>query len=123
MSPRSEEFMSDARARLAAARTNLEADLPFVVVGQAYYAMLYAARAALSEEDLYAKTHSGLWSLFSQTFVKPGRFEVELSRPVDDIRRQRELADYEATDPTEAQAADALAHAERFVAAIDRMLS
>lgn len=38
------------------------------------------------------------------------------------IRERREQADYEAKNPSEAQAANAVAHAERFVNAIERML-
>lgn len=46
--------MAGARERLASARLALDAD--------------YAARAALSEDDRYAKTHSGTWSLFREVF-------------------------------------------------------
>ena len=42
----------------------LGARLPSRVVSEAYYAMLYAARAALSEEDDYPKTHRGVWGQF-----------------------------------------------------------
>ena len=51
MSPRSEEFMAVARERAALAATALGAGSPGGAVSAAYYAMLYAARAALSEED------------------------------------------------------------------------
>ncbi|MGH3031399.1 MAG: HEPN domain-containing protein [Gaiellaceae bacterium] len=69
MSPRSEEFMAMARDRLALARTALDAGFPSGAVSAAYYAMLSAARAALSEEERLAKTHSGAWSLFHESFV------------------------------------------------------
>src|ERR1044072_2224779 len=75
MSPRSEEFMEQARDRLADAQTILKTAHPAVVVSAAYYGMLYAARAALSERGEYAKTHSGTWTLFSQIFVAPGDFD------------------------------------------------
>lgn len=52
MSPRSEEFLAEARARLAVTRTVLDRDSFSVAVSVAYYAALYAARAALSEKDL-----------------------------------------------------------------------
>lgn len=44
MSPRSEEFMQQARDRLADAEAILGTAHPAVVVSAAYYAMLYAAR-------------------------------------------------------------------------------
>ncbi len=43
--------------------------------------MLYAARAALSEEDLYAKTHSGSWTLFNDAFVRTSRFPLAWCHP------------------------------------------
>jgi uncharacterized protein (UPF0332 family) len=75
VSPRSKEFLEQAKDRLADAQTILNTAHPAVVVSAAYYGMLYAARAALSERGEYAKTHSGTWTLFSQVFVAPGEFD------------------------------------------------
>ncbi len=58
MSPRSEEFLVAARRRLEIAAAALPRE-PAIAVSLAYYAMLYAARALLSEQDAYAKTHPG----------------------------------------------------------------
>lgn len=63
--------MQQARDRLADAEAILGTAHPAVVVSAAYYGMLYAARAALSEGGEFAKTHSGTWTLFSQVFVAP----------------------------------------------------
>lgn len=76
MKARSEDFMAVARGRLALARLALAGDLTSEAVEPAYYASLNAARAALSEEHGYAKTHSGVWHLFRQTFVVTGRFDA-----------------------------------------------
>src|SRR3954451_16725309 len=38
-------------------------------VSTAYYAMLYAARAALSERDRHARSHAGTWGLFREEFA------------------------------------------------------
>jgi uncharacterized protein (UPF0332 family) len=59
VSARSAEFLDEARKRLRTARAALGVDDPAGAVSAAYYAMLYAVRAALSEEDRYAKTHAG----------------------------------------------------------------
>jgi hypothetical protein len=56
MSPRSEEFMQQARDRVADAQAIIGTAHPAVVVSAAYYGMLYAARAALSERGEFAKT-------------------------------------------------------------------
>jgi uncharacterized protein (UPF0332 family) len=122
VSPRSEEFMAGARERLADARTLLDAGGTSGVVGLAYYAMLYAARAALSEEDQNAKTHSGTWNLFKRTYVDSGRFSVELYDGARRTQATREATDYDAlTVPTE-RAEEIVALAERFVAATAAML-
>ena len=56
MSPRSQEFYDRARERLAGARRIFDQGEYAIAVGAAYYAMLYGARAALSERHLHART-------------------------------------------------------------------
>ena len=70
--------MAEARGRLEGARLALENGFRSQAVSSAYYAMLYAVRAALSEEDRYAKSHRGTWQLFRKGFVLGGRFDPEL---------------------------------------------
>ena len=122
MSPRSEEFMAMARDRLALAATALEAGHPEGAVSAAYYAMLYAARAALSEHDRNAKTHSGTWSLFREVFVVTGRFDTRLADAASATQRLRESADYDAASLPAAKAGEVIAVAQRFVGAVEDML-
>lgn len=119
MSPRSQEFMDSARERLTLAATALESSLLGGATSAAYYAMLYAARAALSERDLYAKTHAGTWNLFGETFP---RFDVELLREARGTQRVREGADYDAVAVSPERGAAVVELAQRFVAAIEQML-
>ncbi len=114
--------MDEARDRLGAARLAADAGFASSAVSAAYYAILYAARAALSEEDRNAKTHRGTWSLFRETFVARGSFDADLLRVAERRQEQREAADYEARTIPDADAASALADAEQFVAAVERML-
>jgi uncharacterized protein (UPF0332 family) len=114
--------MAMARDALAAARVTLEAGHPARSVSDAYYAMLYAARAALSEDDRNAKTHSGTWTLFRETFVATGRFDAGLISRAQETQRQREAADYDARIVPAEQAAQIVDLAERFVQAIDELL-
>lgn len=118
MTPRSEEFAAEARERLAAARDSLDHNHYSAAVGLAYYAMLYATRAALSERDLHAKTHTGTWSLFSKEFVKGGSFDRALASKAHDVERLRYGADYDAADISREQADTALENAQRFVEAV-----
>lgn len=122
MSPRSEEMLAQAHERLAAARDLLVTGHPETAASAAYYAMLYAARAALSEHDRYAKSHSGVWSQFGELFVHPQRFPAELARQAAQARRTREQGDYEAVGLALADAEQLTANAERFVAAVGQML-
>jgi uncharacterized protein (UPF0332 family) len=114
--------MAGARDRLGAAQATLHAGFASSAASAAYYAMLYAARAALSEEERNAKTHSGTWTLFRETFVITGRFDAALFSESRATRRLREAADYDAlmVPPDEAERIVALA--ERFVAAVDELL-
>lgn len=113
--------MATARERLALAHTAFDAGFHSGAVSAAYYAMLYAARAALSEHDLNAKTDTGTWRLFAERFVKPGDFDRELYTDAQDTQRLREEADYDARAVSADDAAGILAHAERFVAAIEAL--
>jgi uncharacterized protein (UPF0332 family) len=114
--------MVSARERLAGARDALAAGHPALAVSSAYYAALYAARAALSEEDLYAKTHRGVWTLFAEAFVSSRRLDSGLAAAARQLQDVREGADYEAREPSAQDAADAIADAERFVDAVDALL-
>jgi uncharacterized protein (UPF0332 family) len=123
MSPRSEEFMATARERLEDARKILDVAHPAVVVSAAYYAMLYAARAALSERDEYAKTHSGTWTLFSERFVATGAFDRALYKFAARAQEARQEGDYEAKPLSPDLARELLDAAERFIAAVEQMLA
>lgn len=84
--------------------------------------MLYAARAALSEEDRYAKTHSGTWNLFGQAFVDSRRFDPVLLADARDTQADRSGVDYEASRPSDERAHEIVALAERFVAAVRELV-
>lgn len=91
-------------------------------MSSAYYAVLYAARAALSEEDRYAKTHRGVWKLFGEAFVNSGRFDPDLAAAARQMQDIRESADYEAQEPSGEDAVAVMADAERFLAAVEKLL-
>jgi uncharacterized protein (UPF0332 family) len=114
--------MEQARERLADAQKIAGMVHPAVLVSAAYYAMLNAARAALSERGEYAKTHGGTWTLFSKVFVATGEFDRELSSLAGRVKEARERGDYDAAPPSPEEAADFLAGAADFVAAIERLL-
>lgn len=122
MSPRSQEFYDRARERLEGARKNLDQGEYAIAVGAAYYAMLYGARAALSERDLHAKTHRGTWNLLRQTLVADGSLQAEVVAEAERLAELREGADYDALVVGGDQAERAVASAERFLASLDEVL-
>jgi uncharacterized protein (UPF0332 family) len=122
MSPRSEELMAVAWERLEAAHALLERELWGPAVSDAYYAILYAARAALSERDRNAKTHRGTWAVFSEEFVTHGDFDVDLAREARATQEPREGVDYAAARVSRDEAQRIAGVADRFVAAIETLL-
>ncbi len=123
MSPRSEEYLEQARDRLGDAQKILTIAHPAVVVSAAYYAMLNAARAALSERGEHAKTHGGTWTLFSRIFVATGEFDQELSALARQAKEVREKGDYEAAPPDAAEVVKYVDGAAAFLAAIEEMIA
>jgi uncharacterized protein (UPF0332 family) len=119
MSPRSEELMAAARDRLGAAQAALGAGFHSNAASAAYYAMLYAARAALSEEDRNAKTHAGTWGLFRTQLVVAGHFDADLFSAAHGVQQLREAADYDAVMVPPEEAEHIVDLAGRFVEAVD----
>ena len=115
--------MSEARERVAAARDALTAGHLTSAVSDAYYAMLYAVRAALSERDLHSRTHSGAWGLFHERFVKGGPFDRELHAEAHATQADREGVDYGAESIEVAEAERIVDLAARFVSAVEEMLT
>lgn len=113
--------MEAARRRLAAAKVAVEQD-PSTALSAAYYAMLYAARAALSERDTSARTHRGVWHEFRAAFVESGEVDAELAAEVQKLQPEREQADYDAWSAPAAEAGRAIEMAERFLAAIEAVI-
>jgi len=114
--------MTRARERIRGAQAALDAGFPDLAVSAAYYAAFSAAHAALSEEDRYGKTHRGVWNLFRELFVVGARFDARLLAGATRLQALREAGDYEARPISGEEAAEAIAVAEAFVAAVVAML-
>src|SRR3954468_11564631 len=88
-------------------------------ISTAYYAMLYAARAALSERDRTARSHAGTWALFREEFVLRGEFDENLAQAAQRAQARREASDYAAERFEMAEAQELVATAERFIGAVE----
>jgi uncharacterized protein (UPF0332 family) len=114
--------MDQARDRAAIARELLACGHLEVAVSAAYYAMLYAARASLSERDEYARTHGGTWHLFHERYVTTGAFDQHLHAMAQSAQRTREEGDYEAITPDRGEAERIVGGAADYIIAVERML-
>ncbi len=114
--------MDQARDRAAIAREILASGHLEGAVSAAYYAMLYAARAALSEDDEYARTHRGTWHLFRERYVVTEAFDQHLHALAQRAQDTREKGDYEAVTPDRGEAEVIVAGAADFIAAVEEML-
>lgn len=123
MSPRSREFIEQARDRLAAASEALSADHRGVAVSVAYYSMLYAARATLSEDDENARTHRGTWNLFRIKYVATDAFDAALFTLAQHAQVAREGGDYQAVTPSQEEAESYVRGAGDFLEAVEQMLA
>lgn len=123
MSPRSREFLDQARDRLEMAREVLGSGHLEGAVSAAYYSMLYAARASLSEEDENARTHRGTWNLFRIHFVATDAFDAALFTLAQHAQVAREGGDYQAVRPSEEEARRYVDGAPDFLAAVEQMLT
>ena len=72
--------LTRAKKALLAAKTLLEKDLFADCVSRAYYAVLYAAKAALALSEVEADSHSGVRSMFGLHLVKTGKIEREFAK-------------------------------------------
>jgi len=114
--------MDQARDRAAIAREILASEHLEGAVSAAYYAMLYAARAALSEDEDHARTHRGTWHLFHERYVVTDIFDQRLHALAQRAQDAREKGDYEAVTPDRGEAEAIVAGAAEFIGAIERML-
>ena len=85
---------------------------------RAYYAMFYAASAALLTKGLTFSRHSGVVSGFGRHFSSAGLLPRQLHLDFDKAQRLRQLGDY-STEPFEQSTAEeVLRDARRFVDAV-----
>lgn len=105
--------------RLGTCQRHFEAEEYRDSVSDAYYAMFYAARAALASIKDEARRHSSVLSRFSDQFVKTGHLDRRYSTLLAQRMRSREEADYVIrAKVTREKARAALADADEFVRAV-----
>jgi len=114
--------MQRAPRSLRSARNMLEDGDHDSAVSRAYYAMFYAATAALLSRDLRRTKHAGVIAAFGQQFVKTGDLAVEHQRALMGAFQDRTAGDYAGAFPSRERVDQRLAEADAFVDAVEALL-
>lgn len=109
---------------IATAREDLERGRHRAAVARAYYAVFHIASAALLTIGIERAKHSGIESAFSEFLIKPGLIEPEYGDIYRRARRLREDQEYadDFARLDDAQVAQILSQAERFIARLEHYL-
>ncbi|MEK7277856.1 MAG: HEPN domain-containing protein [Chloroflexota bacterium] len=93
-------------------------------ISVAYYAMFYAARAALLSKGLYLVKHAAAEAKFSELFVATGKVDQKYSSYLGQAHQKREKSDYKPFEPTPREDAEKiLADAEAFIAKVKELIA
>ncbi|MBM4250119.1 MAG: HEPN domain-containing protein [Euryarchaeota archaeon] len=118
-----ESLLERAEKYLKSAGLLADADDYESSVSRAYYAMFFAAEAALLSKGLSPASHGGVLSVFGEHFVKTGVFPRSMGRALNRAYAKRQLGDYEHRFVISSrEAKEVLADAAGFVKEISRYL-
>lgn len=87
-------------------------------MSRAYYAMFYAATAALLSQGVTRIKHSGVIAAFGQYVVKPGKMAVEYQRALQVAFRDRSAGDYTGAFPSREEVEHRLEEVSKFIQAV-----
>jgi len=90
-----EALLDRAGRYLDSADLLLENGDPASCVSRAYYAMFFAAEAALLDEGIEASTHRGVITTFGKRFVQEGPLPGAMGRLLSTTMQKRQVSDYE----------------------------
>jgi len=121
--PESTKLPVKAGRALHAAETLLCDGASDFAAGRAYYAMFYAAEAALADMGQQFRKHSGVHAAFGEYLAKPGLLDAKYHRWLLDAFDKRILGDYSyEMDVDDAAAQEMLTQAREFVSAVEAFL-
>jgi len=116
-------LMRDAKEKLRVAEYTLGGNFYPDTISTAYYAILYAADAALATKGFVAKSHEGTKSLFGYHFIRKGLVDARFKGLVKRAADARIDADYNHEVEFDREDAEYwLARAKEFVEAIESQI-
>lgn len=109
--------------KLDHARQIFEIGLYDDTLSRAYYAMFYAAKAALLSEGVDLRRHSSAVTKFRELFVITGRVDAEYLRYLGQAQSARERSDYAPFAPVSKEGTEEILNtAEAFIEKIKELL-
>ena len=112
-----------AESKLEKSRRIFDIGLYDDAVSRAYYAMFYAAKAALLSEGVELGRHSSAVTKFRELFVITGRVDAEYLRYLGRAQSARERSDYAPFAPLDKDgASEILDVAESFIQKVKELL-
>lgn len=111
-------LLARADRALRSARLLRQDGDPDAAISRCYYAMLYAAQAALLSRGFTYTSHRGVLSGFALNLVRPGLIDRAQHRWLTEAFERRLISDYEVLHASDSLAADAEVKAEQFIAAV-----
>jgi len=123
MKQATEDALNRAQNNLDGAHRDFEAGDYNRAVSGSYYAMLYAARAALNEAGEAPKSHKGVQHQLRETYVQDGPLDAYYHSLLSQAEDDRLDADYELSPSFTADKAEQwIARIEDFVDTVEAML-
>lgn len=80
---------------LDTAKDNVKINRPLVSVSSCYYACFWLARALISKQDVFVKTHTGVKSKFSELYIKTGLIPEIHGKTLSKLMDYRQDANYD----------------------------
>jgi uncharacterized protein (UPF0332 family)/predicted nucleotidyltransferase len=119
-----EDLLNQASRAVESARALLSIGDLNGAVNRAYYAMFYAARAALEHRgiEVASSKHGTLVRRFGEHLVKTGLLPRALGTSLSGILELRQKGDYGRAEVALADAERAMSEAEAFVKAVERFI-
>lgn len=116
-------FLERAAQSLASARLLLNSSFYDDAVSRAYYAMYYAAKAALESIGVETRSHTGVINQFGLHFITKGQLDSQYGSMLTQAFQARHSSDYDVQVNTRPVVAKSVvANAEQFVAKIKELL-
>jgi len=123
MNELSQKELNRAKKALLAAKTLLQNQLYEDCVSRAYYAVLHAAKAALTKVGVEAESHQAVRRMFGLHLVKTEQIEKHFAEILTALQEDREIGDYDIHIEIEQDTASKrVLDAEKFIQRIEKYL-